>query len=79
MWLEGTLEIQTENEDVMEVNYCMKRFDEPSEYGISEGRISKLELRINENIVANYDRGWDVEPTCMGADVALDILLDEYN
>lgn len=40
-------------------------FDEPSEYGINEGRISKLWIRDNKNhkTVCNYDRGWDVEPT----------------
>ena len=40
-----------------------KVFDECSEYGINNGRVSKL-LMTNEdgNIVASYDRGWDIEP-----------------
>lgn len=38
-------------------------FDQPSEWGIEEGKISKLEIRDRNNkIVCNYDRGWDVEP-----------------
>ena len=30
-------------------------------------------------IVCNYDRGWDVEPTCREAEMALCILLNNYN
>ena len=44
--------------------FQIKHFDEGSEYGIDNGRISKLEIRDKENrIHANFDRGWDVQPT----------------
>lgn len=38
-----------------------KVYDEPSQYGINNGRISKLWIQ-NKNsgkTIANYDRGWD--------------------
>ena len=41
-------------------------FDEPSEYGIDNGRISKLyivERTRTLKVVCNYDRGWDVKPS----------------
>ena len=34
---------------------------------------------IDGEIVCNYDRGWDVRPTCKAAEVALEILLYEYD
>lgn len=42
----------------------IKYFDEPSkEHGIDGGKISKLWIKdVKENeVVANYDRGWDIE------------------
>ena len=59
------------NWDIHEVELNGKRysierkiFEEPSEYGINEGRISKLFIRDKEsgNVLVNYDRGWDVKP-----------------
>ena len=41
----------------------MKKFDLPSLYGIGGGRISKLDIRTDDGqVVARYDRGWDIEP-----------------
>lgn len=41
-----------------------KVYDEPSEYGIEGGRISKLFVRDKQrNVILSYDRGWDVQPT----------------
>ena len=47
-------------------------YDEPSVYGINEGRISKLMVwdetkrqqyrNIFSAAIMNYDRGWDIEP-----------------
>ena len=39
---------------------CLVAFEEPSQYGINNGRISKLDIRVDDRIVVNYDRGWDV-------------------
>ena len=41
-------------------------FDEPSRYGIDNGRISKLyivERTRTLKVVCDYDRGWDVRPS----------------
>jgi len=40
-----------------------KVYQKPSEYGIDNGRISKLIIKdSNNNTIANYDRGWDIKP-----------------
>lgn len=57
------------------------RFDEPSaQYGIEGGKISKLWIQDikTKKVVANYDRGWDIEPT---SDVKkfYDEIIKEYN
>ena len=58
----------------------MKHFDEPSEdYGINGGKISKLSLKMDGEWIANYDRGWDIKPTCEEAELALCILLNDFN
>jgi len=52
--------------------------NENSVYGINEGRISKLMLKQNGEIVYNYDRGIDIPPQTIEAEKALAILLKEY-
>ena len=39
-----------------------KVFEEGSHFGINEGRISKLEIRRDKQILLNYDRDWDIKP-----------------
>lgn len=43
-------------------DFIIKHYDKPSDYGIDQGRISKLWLReVGEsNSLLNYDRGWDM-------------------
>ena len=41
MWTNGAIKI-----DDTSVAFYIKHFEEPSEFGIDEGRISKLELRV---------------------------------
>ncbi|EOV1115899.1 hypothetical protein ACOLYJ_002496 [Listeria monocytogenes] len=65
--------------DKTSVTFCVKHFEEPSEFGIDEGRISKLELRVKGKIVANYDRGWDIQPTDEAVEKALKYVLATYN
>jgi len=56
----------------------MLAFDEPSQYGIDEGKISKLFIKKGNKVVCNYDRGWDVEPK---GDVKklFDDIISKYN
>lgn len=78
MWKKGAIGIPKEENEYTAVRYWAKVYIEPSEYGINGGKISKLMLKINGELVANYDRGWDVEPTCQEAETALSILLSNY-
>lgn len=82
MWQEGTIGIpvkKTVEKEYIAVHYTIKVFDGPSEFGINQGRISKLELKQDGEIVANYDRGWDIYPTTQEAELTLRILLNRHN
>lgn len=63
--------------------YNAKVYDEPSDYGIDCGKISKLcfwELGKNwGSCLCNYDRGWDVKPKTADAKAVYKALLDKYN
>ena len=60
------------------VEYWAKVYDEPSEFGINGGRISKLTLKCNGKTILNYDRGWDVKPQTKSAKIVLEALLQKY-
>ena len=82
MWLEGTIGIpedKTAGKKYMTVHYVVKVYDEPSKFGINNGKISKLQLKQNGEIVANYDRDWDIHPATKEAEIALCILLNQHN
>lgn len=66
MWKEGSLKVYDSI-----FHYWMKVFDAPSQFGIDSGRISKLMLKRNGEIVCNYDRSWDIEPTDPDTQLAL--------
>ncbi len=74
MWSEGSIKAGNSI-----FHYWVKNYDEPCEYGIDEGKISKLMLKRNGEIVYNYDRGLDVEPVDEDTEYALAILLKEYS
>ena len=80
MWKEGTIGIPVASGKYKAVHYWFKVYEEPSEeYGINGGKISKLSLKMDGEWIANYDRGWDIKPTCKEAELALCILLTKYN
>jgi hypothetical protein len=74
MWKEGSLRV---NGDIF--HYWMKQYNEGSERGINGGRISKLMLKRNGEIVYNFDRGEDVAPVDQNTAFALEILLHSEN
>lgn len=75
MWSKGSLNING-----TECSYWVKHYDEPSEtYGINEGRISKLEIRIAGKATCNYDRGWDIRPQDAATRKAYAQLLKKFN
>lgn len=74
MWSEGSIKVRNSL-----FHYWVKHYDEPSKWGINEGRVSKLTLKRNGEIVYNFDRGLDVEAVDKETKLALAILLKEYN
>lgn len=73
MWVQGAIKIYGSV-----VKYEAKVYETKSQYGIDGGRISKLLLKQNGKTVASYDREWDQEPTTPEAQIALEILAEEY-
>lgn len=70
MWKDGT-----ENGYYWQI----KVFEKGSEFGIDGGKISKLFIRDSDrNVLANYDRGWDIEPSEEIAPL-IDYLMMMYN
>ena len=78
-WHEGTIGIPQKDGSSKIAHYWVKAYEEGSEWGINGGKISKLMIKINDETVCNYDRGWDIHPTCKEAELALCILLENYN
>ena len=57
-WITGTI-----SKDGGEYEVQAKVFDEPSEFGIDHGRISKLWVKEKGwPVCISYDRGWDIYP-----------------
>lgn len=81
MWHEGTISIPTEDGKTVICKYWVKAYDEGSVYGINEGRISKLTIKIGNKVTANYDREWDIRPAATDkvTQIAYSILLNDYN
>ena len=75
MWAEGSIKVSNNI-----FHYWVKHFEEPSEdYGMDGGRISKLMLKRDGEISYNYDRGLDIPPADQETEMALAILMKEYN
>ena len=82
MWSEGTIRIPDAKDKGKNTvcHYWVKHYEEPSEtYGINGGRISKLMIKVDGVITANYDRGWDVEPADENTQLATELLLHSEN
>lgn len=79
MWTQGAIGIPSGNCGMTSVSYWVKHYENESQFGIDNGRISKLTLVQDSKVVYNYDRGEDVETQTSEAEKALAILLKEYN
>lgn len=81
MWEDGSFII-----DDIKFLYSAKVFDVGSEFGINNGRISKLQVVKDigedswtwDNTIINYDRGWDIRPRAGIEKKALQYVLDLY-
>ena len=80
MWHEGTIGIPKDGNSRI-AHYWVKTYNKKNKNGINGGKISKLMIKIDGEIVANYDRGWDIKPDeeDQQANIALYICLDQYN
>ena len=74
MWKEGSLKVYNSI-----FHYWLKVYDDGSQFGIDGGKVSKLMLKRGGTVVANYDRGWDIEPADSDTQLAVDILLHGEN
>ncbi len=74
-WQEGAMRVP----DGGIYHYWVKAYETGSEFGIDGGRVSKLTLQRKGETVCNYDRGWDIEPVDEETQIALEILLQQYN
>ena len=74
MWKEGSLKVYNSI-----FHYWLKVYDECSQYGIDGGKVSKLMLKRDGKIIANYDRGLDIKPADPDTQLAVDILLHGEN
>lgn len=81
LWHEGTIGIPQKDGSSKIAHYWVNAYNEGSTYGINEGKISKLQITIDGETVASYDRGWDIEPAedDEATQIAYCILLNEYN
>ena len=75
MWEEGYLS----TDSGQSVKYFVKHYEERSQFGIDGGRISKLQMFVDGQEVANYDRGWDVWPVSADVQGAYRTLLRRWN
>ena len=53
MWHQGT---------IGEYTYYVKVYETSSMFGIDGGKISKMQVVKDGQVVINYDRGWDIQP-----------------
>ncbi len=81
LFKEGTIGVPQGDGKYKIAHYWAKVYDEGSEYGINEGRISKLTIKIEGVTTLCYDRGWDIEPDedDEATMIAYSIILQEYN
>jgi hypothetical protein len=74
MWKQGRIKVGGST-----ISYWIKSFEEGSQFGIDKGRISKLMLKRDGKVIANYDRGWDIMPVDSEAEAALAELIEKFN
>ena len=72
-WEEGTLRVHEST-----FHFWAKVYDKGSKHSIDGGRVSKLMLKRDGEIVCNYDRGWDIKPVDPDTELAKDIVLHQF-
>ena len=62
LWQQGCITIPVRDTELVKAQYLLKVHNEPVKYGIEGGRISKLDIRINDKVTCCYDLGWIIKP-----------------
>lgn len=78
MWSNGRiLNLNTR----IDYEYWCKHFDEPSQFGIDGGKISKLTIRRvkDDKELYHYDRGLDFDLLDASGKAVLAIIVEKYN
>ena len=78
-WKEGIIAIPKSKGGASIIRYWVKVESKATNVGINQGKISELRLKMDGDWIAVYDMVWIVEPTCQQANLALCILLNDYN
>jgi hypothetical protein len=58
-WVKGREEFN----EALDITFWAKVFTEGSHFGINGGKISKLMIKLGNETLCLYDRGWDIEPS----------------
>lgn len=69
IWLSGDCNINDHG-----YHFNAKVYQEPSEFGINGGKVSKLCIGDDEKCILNYDRGWDILDPMITPDILEDIV-----
>ena len=64
MWDDGSLSIyDIDTKNIIEIEYSVKHYPERGGHcGINDGKISILQMRVYNNIVVDYNKGWILPP-----------------
>ena len=81
-WHEGTIGIPYNETGMKVAHYWVKAQKKATVHGINEGKITVLRIKIDGQVVADYDEDeWRVYPAedDQQANIALYICLNEFN
>lgn len=69
------------NVEMNGINYkCeVKHYEEPSQFGINCGKISKLFIKDGFKVICGYDREWFRKPTDETVKAIFNQLVEEFN
>ncbi len=71
MWREGMIHIKSQDGTYKEIKFQIKVHDEACEFGIEGGRITRLWLEMDGKMIALFDHGWELAPSCREASLAI--------
>ena len=76
---EGSISIPKKDGGASIVHYWVTQQNKPDEDGINKGKVTRLVLKINGELIGFYDFEWLIEAERQEALIAICILLNNYN